>query len=74
MSSPGKRAASVRDERAQVATDLHLEVEIAPALSQTKSEMVPGFLPWMSSCDGAVTIASAMSGTVSDTRAIFAPR
>ena len=46
---------------------------MAPALSQTNSEIVPGFLPWMSSCDGAVTSASAMSGTVSETRAIAAP-
>ena len=49
------------------------KVEIAPALSQTNSEIVPGFLPWMSSCDGPVGSASAMSGTVSDTRAIAEP-
>ena len=46
---------------------------MAPALSQTNIEIVPGGLPWMSSCPGPVTIASAMSGTVSDTRVIAAP-
>src|SRR5437660_1370476 len=44
-----------------------------PALSHTNSEIVPGCLPWMSSCCGVVTIASAMSGTVSDTREIVEP-
>ncbi len=34
---------------------------------------MPGCLPWMSSCAGPVTIASAMSGTVSDTRTICVP-
>jgi hypothetical protein len=44
-----------------------------PARSHTNSEIVPGVLPWISSCCGAVTIASATSGTVSDTREIAEP-
>src|SRR5690606_31203607 len=48
-------------------------VLIAPNLSHTKSEIVPGALPCTSSCDGAVTSASATSGTVSETRAIGDP-
>src|SRR5687767_1346025 len=36
-------------------------------------EIVPGALPWIRSSCGAVTIASATSGTVSETRAIGDP-
>src|SRR5438445_6153659 len=46
---------------------------MAPARSQTNSEIVPGILPLRSSWFGDVTIASAMSALVSDTRAIGLP-
>ena len=37
----------LRDERVQVAVTLTSKVLIAPALSQTNSEIVPGSLPWI---------------------------
>ena len=70
ISSPGKSCLSCAASALRSCRTLTSKVEIAPALSQTNIEMVPGFLPWMSSCAGAVTSASAMSGTVSETRAI----
>ncbi len=73
MSSPGKSCFMWATSGLRSRRTFTSKVEIAPALSQTNSEMVPGFLPWMRSCDGAVTIASAMSGTVSETRAIVMP-
>ncbi len=73
MSSPGKSCLRCPRSALRSCRTFTSKVEIAPALSQTNSEIVPGFLPWMRSCEGAVTNASAMSGTVSDTRAIFAP-
>ena len=45
----------------------------APARSHTNIEIVPGVLPCSSSWLFDVTIASAMSGLVSDTRMIGAP-
>ena len=62
----------MRDERAQVAADLHLEGEIAPAVSR-QTERSAWLLAVDEELGRAVTIASAMSGTVSETRAICAP-
>ena len=44
-----------------------------PARSHTNIEIVPGALPWIRSCPGEVTIASATSGLVSETRVIGWP-
>ena len=61
------------DERAEVAADLHFVGLDRAGPVPHEQRIVPGCLPWMSSWVGAVTIASAMSGTVSDTRAIGEP-
>ena len=73
MSSPGKSCLRWATRALRSRRTLTSKVLIAPALSQTNSEIVPGCLPCTSSCVGAVTIASAMSGTVSETRAIVVP-
>ena len=44
-----------------------------PPRSHTNSEIVPGAFPCSSSCNGEVTIASAMLGVVSDTRVMGCP-
>ena len=73
IASPGNSCLMCAMSGVRSRRTLTSKVLMAPARSHTNSEMVPGCLPWMSSWVGAVTIASAMSGTVSETRAIGAP-
>ncbi len=54
MSSPGKSCLRCPRSALRSCRTFTSKVEIAPALSQTNSEIVPGFLPWMRSCEGAV--------------------
>ena len=59
----GEQLLHLLDELLQVAADVDLVGLMPPARSHTNIEIVPGALPWISSCCGAVTIASATSGT-----------
>ena len=72
IGSPGKRF-HLLDQLREIAAHVDLVgLDAAGAVPHEQRDDA-GVLPWIRSCCGAVTIASATSGTVSETRAMPAP-